>query len=745
MGWISWLCPGMNLKRWLLLFTVGVLCCALGLALFFNYQFMGYVEELMFRMAYLTTGKYSNTVSMLGRFLFLCIGGLVMIYATRRVIRSVVEAVLPDNNSSLMEKIFTQRKLGRGPAITVIGGGTGLSTLLRGMKYITSNCNAVVTVADDGGSSGRLRKEMGIIPPGDLRNCLVALADREPLMERIMQFRFNDGSPLAGHNFGNLFIAAMAEAEGSMEAGLAATSQILNVRGKVIPSTLSDIRLKAEMTDGTLIEGESEIPKAHKRIRRVGIEPSNVQATSSAVDAIMKADVLILGPGSLYTSVIPNLMVEGIREAVLRSDAVKIYVCNVMTQPGETDGYGAFEHVQALITHAGAQFLDYVIVNDQNVTETQLAQYQLKGSIPVTPDIKKIERLGIKVVPKSLISNKDLVRHNPQKLAQAVISLIYRLRLFGKGLKNELSRLEVSKKCCERAELLGLLRVSGAVILQGRNMGIHFSTENAALARRMLQMLKSNYNVQTEVVITRSRRLKKNNRYQVRVIPSKEAGKALHELQLLPYSDVAERHKLLAKSCCRRSFLRGVFLAGGSVSKPSSDYHLEVVTENEELAKSIVKVMHGFSLPAKITDRKNDFIVYMKEGNSIIDFLSVIGAHNALMEFENVRIVKEMRNNVNRVVNCETANLNKVVQAAVEQLESIRYLEKKGHFGKLPAALRETAELRLENPDASLAELAKAANGKISKSGLNHRLKKLQQIAKELGLEINDKNKEQVD
>ena len=262
---------------------------------------------------------------------------------------------------------------------------------------------------------------------------------------------------------------------------------------------------------------------------------------------------------------------------------------------------------------------------------------------------------------------------------------------FSNEVKNELSRLEVSKKCCERAELLGLLRVSGAVILQGRNMGIHFSTENAALARRMLQMLKSNYNVQTEVVITRSRRLKKNNRYQVRVIPSKEAGKALHELQLLPYSDVAERHKLLAKSCCRRSFLRGVFLAGGSVSKPSSDYHLEVVTENEELAKSIVKVMHGFSLPAKITDRKNDFIVYMKEGNSIIDFLSVIGAHNALMEFENVRIVKEMRNNVNRVVNCETANLNKVVQAAVEQLESIRYLEKKGHFGKLPAALRETA------------------------------------------------------
>ena len=313
---------------------------------------------------------------------------------------------------------------------------------------------------------------------------------------------------------------------------------------------------------------------------------------------------------------------------------------------------------------------------------------------------------------------------------------------FSNEVKNELARIEVAKKCCEKAELLGLLRMSGAVILQGRNMGINFSTENAALARRMLQMLKTNYNVQTEVLVARSRRLKKNNRYQVRVIPSKEAGKALHELQLLPYSDAAERHKLLAKSCCRRAFLRGVFMAGGSVSKPSSDYHLELVTENEELARSIVKVLHGFSLPARITDRKNDYIVYIKEGNAITDFLSVIGAHNALMEFENVRIVKEMRNNVTRVVNCETANLNKVVQAAVEQLESIRYLEKIGYFGKLPDVLRATAELRLEHPDASLAELVRIMSGKITKSGLNHRLKKLQQIAKEMGLGINENHQE---
>ena len=396
---------------------------------------MGFVEEMLFRMSYLTTGKYSNTVSMLIGFISLCAGLFIMYYATRKIIRSVVEAVMPDNNASLMEIIFTQRKLTRGPAITVVGGGTGLSTLLRGMKYITNNCTAVVTVGDDGGSSGRLRKEMGILPPGDLRNCLVALADREPLMERIMQYRFKGDSPLAGHSFGNLFIAAMAEAEGGMEAGLAATSQILNVRGKVVPSTLRDIRLKAEMTDGSIISGESEIPKAHKRIRTMAMEPADAPATASAVEAILNADILIFGPGSLYTSVIPNLLVKGIRDAVIKSSAVKIYICNVMTQPGETDGYGAFEHVQALIQHAGVQFLDYVIVNDQRVTAAQLAQYNEKGSMPVTSDVKKIERLGIQVIPTRLISNKDLVRHNPQKLAQVIISLVYRLRLFGKGIQ----------------------------------------------------------------------------------------------------------------------------------------------------------------------------------------------------------------------------------------------------------------------------------------------------------------------
>ena len=435
MGWITWLCPGINIKRWLLLFAVGVLMCALGLAFFFNYQIMGTAEELLFQMTYMTTGRYSNGLIMLAGGVLLLLGFGVMIYGTRRMIFSVVGAVIPDKNGSLMETIFIQRKLTRGPAITVVGGGTGLSTLLRGMKYITNNCTAVVTSADDGGSSGRLRKELGIIPPGDLRNCLTALADREPLMERLMQYRFQGDSPLAGHCFGNLFIAAMAQAEGGMEEGLDATSQILKVRGKVVPSTLENIQLQAEMNDGSTVLGESEIPKAHKRIRRMMMLPEDAPASKAAIKAIEEADVLIFGPGSLYTSVIPNLLVNGIRDAVINSKAVKIYICNVMTQPGETDFFGAYEHVRALIDHVGVQFLDFVIVNDQEVTGEQLLQYNAEGSTPVTPDIEKIRNLGITVVPARLISKDDLVRHDPRKLSRVLIALIYRLRLFGKGVQ----------------------------------------------------------------------------------------------------------------------------------------------------------------------------------------------------------------------------------------------------------------------------------------------------------------------
>ena len=435
MGWINWLYPGINIKRWLILFSLGLFFVGVGMALLFNFQLMGALEELLFRMSYMTMGNYSNIPIILAGVICLLIGIYIMIYGTRKIIASVVAVLLPDKNGSLMETIFIQRKLTHGPAITVIGGGTGLSTLLRGMKYITNNCTAVVTVADDGGSSGRLRKELGIIPPGDLRNCLTALADREPVMERLMQYRFTGDSPFAGHCFGNLFIAAVAEAEGGMEEGLNVVSQILNVRGRVIPSTLADIQLEAEMDDGSIILGESKIPKAHKHIKRMVMTPAEAPATKQAVEAIAKADILIFGPGSLYTSVIPNLLVKDIQDAVLASKAAKIYVCNVMTQPGETDGYGAYEHVKALIDQVGEQFLDFVIVNNQQITQEQLDLYGAEGSLPVSPDMEKIMQLGITVIPANLISKDNLVRHNPRKLSRVLMTLIYKMRLFGKDVR----------------------------------------------------------------------------------------------------------------------------------------------------------------------------------------------------------------------------------------------------------------------------------------------------------------------
>lgn len=311
---------------------------------------------------------------------------------------------------------------------------------------------------------------------------------------------------------------------------------------------------------------------------------------------------------------------------------------------------------------------------------------------------------------------------------------------FSNDVKNEVSRIEDEDRCCELAELFGLLKISGSVSLQGKKVGINFITENAALARRMLRLLKDNFNVQTEVVITRSRRLKKNNRYQVRVIPSEEARLALRNLQLLAPLEEGKL-QLLKKVCCRKAFLRGIFLAGGSVNKPLSDYHLELVSDNEEMAQLILHIMQRFSLSAKMIDRKKDYIVYIKEGNAVTGFLSIIGAYNSLLEFENIRIVKEMRNNVNRIVNCETANLNKVVHAAVKQIACIKYISETKGLHELPILLKEAADLRLAHQEAPVGELAAMCEKPVSKSGFNHRLKRLEKIAEEMGFEEIGKEK----
>jgi len=420
--------PGIKVKRWLLLFSMGVIIASMGLAIVFNYKYVGNFEETIFRMVYLTTGRYYYTVTTIVGIFIITSGLILMTLATKQIIASVISVLIPDGSERLIELIFQKRKLNRGPAVTVIGGGTGLSVLLRGIKSVTSNITAIVTVADDGGSSGRLREDLGMIPPGDLRNCLVALADTEPLMEKLFQHRFGGTGGLAGHNFGNLFIAAMTEVLGDVEQALKESSKVLAVRGRVLPASTQTVRLWAKMTDGSIVEGESQIPLVNKRIARVYLQPEETMPVESSLEAIRDADAIILGPGSLYTSILPNLLVRGVADTLRRSQAVKIYICNVMTQPGETDGYSASEHVQAILDHVGPGVIDYVVINNQNVAEELQQKYADQGAYPVKNDAEKVEAMGIKVTQADVINETNLVRHDPLKLSRTIVSMIYKLK-----------------------------------------------------------------------------------------------------------------------------------------------------------------------------------------------------------------------------------------------------------------------------------------------------------------------------
>ncbi len=425
---LKWLYPGMRFKRWLLLFAFGVVLVALGLGLVFNYKYLDVIEEMIFRLVYLWKGSYNYMFTTIIGIGVVSTGIVVMLFAMRRVIRSVITVLLPENSGPLVDIIYEKRKLGKGPSVTVIGGGHGLSVLLRGIKKATSNATAVVTVADDGGSSGRLREDLGIVPPGDLRNCLVALADTEPLMEKLFQYRFKGKSELAGHSFGNLFIAAMTEVTGDIEQALKESSKVLAVRGRVLPASKAHVRLDAVFTDGTVAEGESHIPEVHKQIRRVRLFPEHVEPVQSAIDAITSADAIVLGPGSLYTSIMPNLLVDGIADALRKSKAIKIYICNVMTQPGETDGYTASMHAKAIIDHAGSGVIDYMLVNSTPISDTMKAEYAEQGAYPVIVDEEAINALGIGFVRADLINETDLIRHDPDKLCRAVMHLVIDLQ-----------------------------------------------------------------------------------------------------------------------------------------------------------------------------------------------------------------------------------------------------------------------------------------------------------------------------
>ena len=428
MRFMKWLHPGLHIKRWLFLFGLGMMCSSFGIILTFNYQWLGSLEEWAFRLLYEVTGHYNYTILASMGILVILLGLVVMAWATRRLIRTMIGVVMPGESDNLSDLIFSNLQLSKGPKVVVIGGGTGLSVMLRGLKAKTYNLTAVVTVADDGGSTGRIRQDLDIIAPGDLRNCLVALADKEGLMEKLFAHRFGGSGNLTGHSFGNLFIAALIEVLGDVEEAMDATSKVLRVRGKVIPSSAEKLRLNAEMTDGRIVEGESQIPHAHGKIKRVFTTPEHPRAIQSAVDAIREADAIVLGPGSLYTSIMPNLCVPDIVQAVRTSKAPKIYICNVMTQPGETDDYTVSDHIRAINRQAGGKVIDFVIANNGDVDPAVLQRYVAHGSHPVIIDKKAVSQTGATLILSNLINKENSATHDTKKLANVLFDLINALR-----------------------------------------------------------------------------------------------------------------------------------------------------------------------------------------------------------------------------------------------------------------------------------------------------------------------------
>ena len=314
----------------------------------------------------------------------------------------------------------------RGPKVVAIGGGQGLSHLLLGLKEYTANLTAIVTVADSGGSSGRLREEFNIVAPGDIRNCLVALADTPALMGQLFQYRFAEGGGLKGHSFGNLFLTAMVQiTKGDFKKAVEECSKVLAIRGKVIPSTVQDVHLVAEYMDGRKTQGEAKIPQVNARIKRLTLTPQDVLPTDDALTAIAQADIIVMGPGSLYTSILPNLIINGVSEAIAASSAYKIYVCNVMTQEGETDGFSASDHVRVLLEHTNTKLIDACLINNAVVSnEEALNRYKKENAYPVAADEDRIISMGIKVVSTDLLSVADYVHHNSKKLIDALIKLI---------------------------------------------------------------------------------------------------------------------------------------------------------------------------------------------------------------------------------------------------------------------------------------------------------------------------------
>lgn len=417
---VWWLAPGLLVKRWLFLSAAGVLLVGIGTMIWLKLTPVFYTGQVLGAALRLFTTYVPNYISgPLG----ILLGLWLILWGQTRTVGAITDVLIPGQEEELLDALLTQRRLSRGPKIVVIGGGTGLSNLLRGLKHYSANITAIVTVADDGGSSGRLRREIGVLPPGDIRNCLSALANEEKLLTELFKYRFEAGSGLVGHSFGNLFLTAMSEITGDLEQAIAASSKVLAVRGQVLPSTLSDVQLWAELDNGRRIVGESKIAEARRRIVHIGCLPPNPPALPKAIRAIEEADYIVIGPGSLYTSIIPNLLVPDLVKAIAAQRVPRIYVCNVMTELGETEGFAVSDHIRAIDSACGHYLFDAVLVQKTPPSEAIIRHYAQEGVGPVILDREAVMESGRRIIAANIMDERlDLtVRHHPDHLARVLL------------------------------------------------------------------------------------------------------------------------------------------------------------------------------------------------------------------------------------------------------------------------------------------------------------------------------------
>jgi uncharacterized cofD-like protein len=405
----------MHIKRWLGAVLVGLTVLALGVAILLIEVYRRFILEFPDIAALLGAGLERE----LRGAIVITAGVVLTAFGLWKLMHSLVSPFV-GRGDSVMEVLYTKRYLARGPRIVALGGGTGLSTLLRGLKAYSANITAVVAVADDGGSSGRLRKQLGIVPPGDIRNCIAALADAEPLMTQLMQYRFPPGSGLDDHAFGNLFIAAMTAVTGDFDEAVRESNRVLAVRGQVLPATSVPLNLTARLESGRFISGQAEVSQATEPIARVQIDPSDVRANPEAIERILEADLIVIGPGSLYSSVLPNLLISDIHDALSGAEGLRVYVCNVATQPGETDGYSASRHLTTLFDHAGDQLFDMVLLN-RNRSARRPSGWPAQ---PVQLDTRQLEELPVVVVEDDVIDDQNAHHHDPDKLAAVLLRLL---------------------------------------------------------------------------------------------------------------------------------------------------------------------------------------------------------------------------------------------------------------------------------------------------------------------------------